>query len=97
MLRKLARRALGCQRVGKTLAFYGVKAGYRGIEIETVILGVAGDDSRSAAGHFDDIGVGHVRFFLLASMSTQSAGHTNRLLCQSVGHFRLTVPMLTRD
>jgi hypothetical protein len=49
VFRKHARRALGCQRVGKTLAFYGVKAGYRGIE--TVILGVAGNDSGSAAGN----------------------------------------------
>ena len=66
MFRKHARRTLGCQRVGKTLAFYGVKARYRGIEIETVILGVAGDNSRSTAGNFDDIGVGHVSFLLLA-------------------------------
>ena len=66
MFRKHARRTLGCQRVKKTLAFYGVKAGYRGIEIETVILGVAGDNSRSTTGNFDDIGVGHVSFLLLA-------------------------------
>jgi len=75
VFRKHARRTLGCQRVGKTLAFYGVKAGYRGIEIETVVLGVAGDNSRSTAGNFDDIGVGHVSFLLLASVSTQSSGH----------------------
>src|ERR1700730_15794586 len=83
---------LGCQRVGKTLAFDGVKAGSRGIEIETVILGVAGDNSRSTAGNFDDISVGHVSFLLLASVSTQISGHTSRLLCQSVGRLRLTEP-----
>src|ERR1700704_2042171 len=42
ILSKHPRRALGCQRVGKTLAFYGVKAGCRRKEIETVTLGVAG-------------------------------------------------------
>src|ERR1700730_13740486 len=42
------------------------RAGYRGIEIETVILGVACDNSRSTTGNFDDIGVGHVSFLLLA-------------------------------
>jgi hypothetical protein len=72
VFRKHARRTLGRQRVGKTLAFYGVKARYRGIEIETVILGVAGDNSRSTAGNFDDIGVGHVSFLLLASVRTHS-------------------------
>ena len=76
---KHPRRALGCQRVGKTLAFYGVKAGCRRKEIETVTLGVAGDDSRGAAENFDDIGVGHVSFLLLASVSTQISGHTSRL------------------
>jgi hypothetical protein len=78
-------------RLGKTPAFYGVKAGYRGIGIETVILGVAGDDSRNAAGNFDDIGVGHVSFLPLALVSTQSSGHTSRMLCQFVEHLRLTV------
>ena len=68
----------GCGRL-PTLAFYGVKAGYRGIEIETIILGVAGDNSRSTAGNFDDISVGHVSFLLLASVSTQISGHTSRL------------------
>src|ERR1700730_13154111 len=83
---------LGCQRVGKTLAFDGVKAGSRATDIETVILGVAGDNSRSTAGNFDDISVGHVSFLLLASVSTQISGHTSRLLCQSVGGLRLTEP-----
>jgi hypothetical protein len=67
---KHPRRALGCQRVGKTLAFYGVKAGCRGKEIETVTVGVAGNDSRGAAGNFDDIGVGHESFLLLASVES---------------------------
>jgi hypothetical protein len=40
-LGKHPRRALGCQRVGKTLAFYGIKAGCRRKEIETVTLGIA--------------------------------------------------------
>ena len=66
ILGKHPRRALGCQRVGKTLAFYGVKAGCRRKEIETVTLGVAGDDSRGAAENFDDIGVGHESFLPLA-------------------------------
>jgi hypothetical protein len=60
VFRKHARRTLGRQRIGKTLAFYDVKAGYRAIEIETVTLGVAGNDSCGAAGNVDDIGVeGH--------------------------------------
>src|ERR1700730_5622382 len=83
---------LGCQRVGKTLAFDGVKAGSRATDIETVILGVAGDNSRSTAGNFDDISVGHVSFLLLASVSRQISGHTSRLLCQSVGRLWLTEP-----
>jgi hypothetical protein len=91
VFRKHARDALGCQRVGKTLAFYGVKAGNRGIESETVILGVAGDDSGSAARNFDDIGVEHLSFLPLASVSTQSSGHTSRWLWPSVEHLRLTV------
>jgi hypothetical protein len=69
---KHPRRALGCQRVRKTLAFYGVKAGCRGKEIETVTLGVAGDDSRGAPENFDDIGVGHERFLPLASVCAKA-------------------------
>jgi hypothetical protein len=67
---KLPRRALGCHGVGKTLAFYGVEAGRRGKEIETVTVGVAGDDSRGAAGNFDDIGVGHESFLPRASLKS---------------------------
>ena len=67
---KFPRRALGCQGVGKTLAFYGVEAGHRGKEIETVTVGVAGDDSRGAAGNFDDIGVGHKSFLPRASLKS---------------------------
>ena len=92
MFGKHARRTLGGKRVGKRLAFYGVKPRCRGVKIETVILGVAGDNSHSTAGNFDDIGVGHVSFLLLASASTQSSGDTSRLFCQSVGHLRLIVP-----
>jgi hypothetical protein len=44
-----------------------VKAGRRGKEIETVTLGVAGDNSRSAARNFDDIRVGHESFLLLGA------------------------------
>jgi hypothetical protein len=69
---KHPRRALGCQRVGKTLAFYGVKAGCRGKEIETVTLGVAGDNSGGAAGNFDDVGVGHESFLPLASVCAKA-------------------------
>jgi hypothetical protein len=54
-----------------TLAFYGVKAGCRRKEIETVSLGVAGDDSRGAAGNFDDIGVGHESFLPLSSVKSK--------------------------
>ena len=72
ILGKHPRRALGCQRVGKTLAFYGVKAGCRRKEIETVTLGVAGDDSRGAAENFDDIGVGHESFLPLASVCAKA-------------------------
>src|ERR1700724_127246 len=61
-------------------------------DLAQVILGVAGDNSPSTAGNFDDISVGHVSFLLLASVSTQISGHTSRLLCQSVGHLRLTEP-----
>jgi hypothetical protein len=62
--------ALGCQGVGKTLAFYGVEAGRRGKEIETVTVGVAGDDSRGAAENFDDIGVGQESFLPLAALKS---------------------------
>ena len=54
----------------KTLAFYGVEAGHRGEEIETVTVGVAGDNSRGAAGNFDDIGVGHKSFLPRASLKS---------------------------
>jgi hypothetical protein len=85
-LGKHPRRALGCQRIGKTLAFYGVKAGCRRKEIETVTLGVAGDDSRGAAENFDDIGVGHEGFLPLASV--RAKGHQLTLIAPAIcaGH-----------
>jgi hypothetical protein len=67
---KHPRRALGCQRVGKTLAVYGVKARCCGKEIETVAVGVAGDDSRGATRNFDYIRVGHEGFLPLASVKS---------------------------
>ncbi len=68
---KHPRRALGCQGVRKTVSFNGAKARRRGKEIETVAVGVAYDDSRGAAGHFDDISVKHEGFLLLASVNSQ--------------------------
>jgi hypothetical protein len=51
---------------------HNVKAGCRRKEIETVTLGVAGDDSRGAAENFDDIGVGHESFLPLASVCAKA-------------------------
>jgi hypothetical protein len=51
-------------------------------------VGVAGDDSRGAAGNFDDIGVGHESFLPLAlvkSIYTQSPSAEADTSCHSVG------------
>jgi NADH:flavin oxidoreductase / NADH oxidase family len=55
--------ARGSEKCRPTMA---LKRGAADKEIETVTLGVAGDDSRGAAENFDDICVGHESFLPLA-------------------------------